>query len=155
MGRIIYLFGSQPEDERQEKLVAHAQETYLSWLHGRGTLSSVELRELRSALEPLKARFPVLTTVETVRNSMHTKTVDGLSREEKALWAVKNVFPWFDIAGATEMFLVSQEEADRSVLFFRDEYRRKIHRFVSPRLAEAEVYFWILLQMYRLQAEMR
>jgi hypothetical protein len=136
-GNIIYLFEPESEDESQDTSEEHPLDALLSVLLRWERLTEREIQVIESVLEPLRARFPVLKTVGVLRLSiLRGRRVDALSIKEKALWAEKNIFPWFDLAGATVKFLVSQERADRSVLFFREEYRHKIDRYIDPNLAQ-------------------
>lgn len=169
-GNLIYLFGRQPEQEREtprslhqeevpphlpDEISAHPLDTYLAFLLDRGFITTKELVVLVAALEPMRAHFKSLSTVDFVREELRAKgmTVDALERHEQDVWETTQIF-WFDLDAAKQHFRLAPEDEDKHVVFLNEAARATPHHYTDPELLQAETFFWIILRMYRLHAQM-
>lgn len=166
---MVYLFDATPERQTQKPRAAsmaavpklapeppvHSLDSYLTFLQEREFITTKELVVLTAALEPLRARFNGLSTVESVRNELRAKgaTVDSLRRKEAAIWENKDVLEWFDLEKALDSFMADPSKVDTHVCFLNEAARAGMHPYIDPELTNAELFFWIILRMYRLHAE--
>jgi len=178
-GNVYYLFGPPPERESMPEAVAstaalpaplpepeppaHPLDQYLKFLEVKNLVTQAELEVLRRAFAPLRARFHGLATVEIVRDEIRARgeTLDTISNQERDYWDLQHgELPWFDLKQAHDLFMADPEEA-RKHLFFFNEAARQAHEadpycsYVLPELKNAEVFFWVILRMYRLHARLR
>ncbi len=81
--------------------------------------------------------------------------IQVLAQKERLIWERRSPFPDFRFTEGALLFhqeLVSQEEADKQVSFMKEEYRVPIPRYIDPKIQKAEMIFWIILRLFRLEA---
>jgi len=134
---------------------------YLHILRSRQLLSALELKRIKLSLSGLREIIPHLDPYfirKVLRETRkETETLDAIRDKEKAIWekAVEKqvrVIPGFDFKAVYQDFLVSPEsDPHHTVAFLRPEYQRPLPDYVPPSLCMAEIYFFILLRMFRYQ----
>lgn len=165
---VAYLFGATPERQTRKPRAArtaampkpaleppaHTLDSYLTFLQEREFITAKELAVLTAALEPLRARFNGLSTVEAVRNELRAKsaTVDALRRDEQARWQNQDILPWFDLEKALDSFMADPNKVALHICFLNEEARAAMKPYIDPELTNGEVFFWVILRMYRLHA---
>lgn len=139
-------------------------DSYLTMLCSRKLLCSHELRVLQAALQPLKELMPVVQAgiIERVRGEMAAPRQNKYTvrRDELKRWTwrrgnrCRTLIPGFDFARAYQHFLVTiDEDPDGTIRFLRPTDHKPLGRYVPPSLRMAEVFFFVVLRMYRYQHE--
>lgn len=139
----------------QEPRSLSSLDEYLTFLKERDFINEAELLALKTAIAPLRQHFSTLSTIALVRSELSVEgvTVDSLRRDERAQWKNENFLPWFNLDAALATFMVPVEEAERYVIFFNEECKKNARPFIRPGLEDGETFFWLILRMYRLQAQ--
>lgn len=157
----MYLFGNPPEENTPPTPEPEAPtmnlEDYISFLHERGYISAFEFDTLYISLAPLIQRFAHITTVEAVRQEIGQTQNKMIRAEEADLWKKFdriNNFTWREAYEHLEVH--REEDPSRTVRGLTAEIDRKFDslRYVPPKLNQAEIFFWIILRMCRLQHEL-
>jgi len=162
-GNVVYLFGPLPEDVLEAKrgeevpppdpAPVHPLDGYLAHLEDNDLLTAKEMAVLVAVLAPLRAHFEGLSTVTQVQEELRPKgmTVDKLRLAEREEWNNKS-WPWFDIDAALSSFNGASEQLAKEVTFLNDAVRQAKLTCVDHDLENAEVFFWLILRMYRTHA---
>ncbi|MEK7512373.1 MAG: hypothetical protein AAB575_05180 [Patescibacteria group bacterium] len=132
---------------------------------GRDALISwQEHAKICRATEPLRTLLPFVDT-DTVLDVMNEyteppkPTANQLAKKEEALWMnaiieEEELIPRFDFMTAHVNFKVSPEQRTNRVLFLKDEFAKPVEPPEVPlKLVKGEMYFFIVLRMYRKQHE--
>ena len=132
----------------------HPLDAYLAYLTEKGHVSAREAQAIAAALKPWRARYSGLPTVERVRDELRADgvTVDALRRDEMAAWDNETRFPWFDLGLALDSFRAARSRLDQHLVFLSDAARVAQPPYVDPDLQNGELFFWIILRMYRVHA---
>ena len=137
----------------------HVVTAYLDMLVEEGFVSSVEHERLVAAFAGLTEQFSTIKSaaVDAVRKEMgrpeNNKYV--LKDKEEVFWRAalkkgKEPIPGFRIDEVRSHFLVTPEtDPDKTVVFLRPEYQTRIRPYVPPSLRMGEVFFYVVLRMFR------
>jgi hypothetical protein len=146
-------------DPASERMSQHAAVAYVAMLLREEHISPRERELLDGALSPLVELFPDLTAgaVESVRKEMGRpgNSKHSLHEKEESFWrsalrAGRQPLPGFDVLHAAKVFRVTPEsDPGKTVVFLRPEYRHPVAPYVPPAHRMAEVFFWIILRMFR------
>ena len=131
----------------------------------RGALISwTEHAKIITAIEPLR-RLLQFVDIDTILDVMNEyaedpkPTVRAVAKMEESLWqnaeiAEEGLIPRFDFRAAHAHFKVAPEQRKNRVLFLKDEFARPVEPPEVPmELVKGEMYFFIVLRMYRRQYE--
>lgn len=141
----------------------HAVVAYLDMLQEESFISVDERDKLESAFRPLMRRYPYVrpAAVRAVRKEMgrpeNNKYV--LRDKEENFW--RNVrrrgevpIPEFSPEDALTAFRVTPDsDPNRTVVFLRPEYAKPLSPYVPPSYRMGEVFFYVILRMFRRHLE--
>jgi len=126
-------------------------------------ISWTEHAKIIVAIESLK-RLLLFVDVDTVLDVIceyedPNPTIRVLAKKEEALWlnaeiAEEEPIPHFDFKAAHAHFKVPPEQRTNRVVFIKSEFTRPVEPPEVPlKLVKGEMYFFIVLRMYRRQYE--
>jgi hypothetical protein len=141
----------------------HAVQAYLEMLRDESFISIDEFSRLEKAFRPLMKRYPYVrpAAIREVRNEMgrpeNNKYV--LRDKEETFW--RNVrrkgevpIPEFSPEEAVRLFHVTPDsDPNNTVVFLRPEYAKPISSYVPPSYRMGEVFFFVILRMFRRHLE--
>lgn len=127
-------------------------------------ISWQEYVNICQAIQPLQILLPYVDTdtvldVMAEYNEDPKPTIGQIAKKEEALWldaAVREepLIPHFDFRSAHANFKVPPEQRTMRVVFIKDEFARPVEPPEVPlKLVKGEMYFFIVLRMYRKQYE--
>jgi hypothetical protein len=158
-GRMAFPPEGHGAGEQPAEAPAHPVEAYARMLKKEGFVSEREYEQLALAIAPLLRLVPDLpqAAVAAIRKEMgrpeNNKHV--LRDKEESFWKAalgRNLapIPGFDLNASLACFRVRPEEdKDRTVVFLRPEHRRSIPPYVPPSLRMGDVFFYVILRMFR------
>lgn len=161
-GTVVYAFTSPPKGQEPEDLTTPqgpkpALEEYLQYLLGRGSITHQEDKVLRQALTPLYDRFLRLSTISTVQDDIRKAgSVPALRRQEMLSWQGKESITDFDLDKALDLFYVLRKnDPQKTLRGITQEIDASLDEvsYIPPYLYRAELFFWVILRMCRLQHE--
>jgi len=142
-----------------DRTPGHPVVAYIAMLVQEEHITLREKELLDTALAPLMVLHPDLSagSVESVRKEMGRpgNSRHSLHEKEEAFWrsslrAGRQPLPGFDVQLASRTFRVTQEnDPGKTVVFLRPEYRHPIPPYVPPAYRLGEVFFWVILRMFR------
>ncbi|NQT49652.1 hypothetical protein HQ571_03080 [Candidatus Kuenenbacteria bacterium] len=131
-------------------------------------ISSKGIKVLRQAIKQLLLLFPIMDTIEMVRCEFDAKLLPGgapkplkrnIAEEERTLWETTRItgnrlIPGFDLDKALSHFTVPVDERKKRVFFLKPEHKIDMNTPAVPyEQAQAEVFFWLIVRMFRYQHE--
>ncbi|MBM4353084.1 MAG: hypothetical protein FJ109_04695 [Deltaproteobacteria bacterium] len=142
-----------------DRMPDHPVSAYIVMLLKEEHVTPRERDLLERALAPLIELHPGLSAgaVESVRKEMGRpgNSRHSLHEKEEAFWgaalrAGRQPIPGFDLLRAVRTFRVTPEtDPGKTVVFLRPEYRHPVPPYIPPSHRMAEVFFWVILRMFR------